>query len=107
MRFVKGAGPEDFRRMAVETIQNLPDARVMAYLNHLLEDVGSTSRVQHVLAFLQEIALQIDVEDFENAMTSDALQGLGWILRSCNEALQIHDDLVSAERRQEIKVAAQ
>jgi len=69
---------------------------VMPYLSHLLEDVGSTSRMQHILAFLQELALQVRPADWTDAINDggDALQGLGWILRSCREALAIHDELM-------------
>lgn len=95
------AESRELLQIAADAVEGLPDHRAMAYLNHLLEDRHSTSRVQHVLAFLAETALQIDEKDFSNAMTEDAVQGLGWILRSCHEALALHEELASRERQRD------
>ncbi|MEQ9004093.1 MAG: hypothetical protein RIE74_11055 [Pseudomonadales bacterium] len=99
MSIVEGSGPDDYKRMAIEAIQNLPDDRAMGYLNHLLEDVGSTSRIQQSIEFVAEVLLHGpdgDQGHVCHAMTADALEGMGWILQSCHRALELHDELARA-----------
>lgn len=91
--------PKELKELAIEAIENLSDGREMHWINHLLEDSISTSRVQHILAFLSEVSLQNDHEDFCNAMTRDAMQGLGWILQSCHQALALQEELMGRERQ--------
>ena len=82
------------REKAVKAVlEHCEDSRGLGAWNHLLEDELSTNRVRQVIAFLAEITLEIGGRRFSDAMTNDALEGLGWILRWCHEALGTLEDI--------------
>ena len=93
--------PREATKEAVAALMALDDHRSLGLVNHLLEDAISTNRVRQVLAFLSEITLQMGSHRFHEAMngTDDAVEGLGWILRSCHEALEILQDINATERQ--------
>lgn len=95
---------EEARRAALE---HLVDSGRPGMLNHYLEDPISTNRVRQTIAFLSEIALQCPESRFTDAMTADAVEGLGWILRSCHEALACLDDMAAIERERQRRTVAE
>ncbi len=93
---------ETIREKALKAVLEQDDyGRGLGALNHLLEDQLSTNRVRQVIAFLSDVTLQVNGRGFRDAMTEDAVEGLGWILRSCHEALAILEDIRNATRREQ------
>ena len=88
---------------AVKALMALEDPRLLEFVNPLLGDRDSTDRVRQVIAFLAEITLQIGGEQFVEAMTKDATEGMGWILHSCDRALATLEDIGNAERKKELR----
>ncbi len=84
---------------AVAALTALEDPCALGRVNPLLEDDISTNRVRQVIAFLAEVTLQIGGDKFQNVVSDDATEGLGWILRSCDQALAILEDIRYAERQ--------
>jgi hypothetical protein len=99
---------DDLKKMAIEAIEGLPDDRAMFYLNHLLEDVGSTSRIQMSLEFVAEVMLhgQSDDGHIVDQMTPRAIEGIGWIVQGCHQALKLHDQLARARWMDRGKIKA-
>lgn len=81
------------REGALAALQNLAgdDMRhAPGAINPYLEDAPCPARVQQSLEFVSEVFLhgcEGDGDHVVQNFSADALEGLGWILRSCHEAL--------------------
>lgn len=89
--------PTDYEKAQQAALECLCQTRYTGAVNHLLEDPPSTNRVRQILCFLSEVTLQAPEESFSEAMTHDATEGLGWILRSCHEALGLIEGITGLQ----------
>lgn len=99
------------RECALAALQNLPDDEMRhapGAVNPYLEDAPCPARVQQSLEFVSEVFLHGGYGDGEHVvqdMSADALEGLGWILRSCYESLGLLE-LMRTEAPRQSKVRA-
>ena len=90
----------ELRAMALDMLAELGDGdRALASLSHLLDKNGG-DEVRQILALMSEITLQITPERFQaTMMIPDAIEGIGQILRSCQETLEIIEENREADQR--------